>query len=228
MNSTLEDAFERMYQRYGAQDWWPGDSPLEIIVGAVLTQNTNWKNVELAIDNLRQANVLSIVELLCIETNKLEELIRPAGYFRLKTKRLRNVLQFIVSEFGSIDSMFRSELHTLRNQLLEVNGVGPETADAILLYAGDLPTFVIDTYTRRVASRHGWIEMDADYDALKALFETHLRDYRGATGNYRSATELFNEYHALLVNVGKDYCKPTPQCDDCPLCAMLPKNGPLI
>lgn len=227
MKATLENAFQRMYQRYGSQSWWPGDSQLEIIVGAVLTQNTNWKNVELAIDNLRQANVLSIVELLRIETKEMEKLIRPAGYYRVKTKRLRNVLRFIVSQFGSIEAMFRCELSTLRKQLLEVNGIGPETADAILLYAGGLPTFVIDAYTNRVAKRHGWIDKEASYDSLKELFETHLQDFRGTNGEYETATALFNEYHALLVNVGKDYCKPTPRCEDCPLCAMLPKNGPL-
>lgn len=211
----IDEAYNRMYAAFGPQHWWPGQSALEVIVGAVLTQNTNWKNVELAIDNLRNANVLALDALHSVELETLESLIRPAGYFRLKSKRLKNVVNFIVNNYGDVDSMFRESVDELRRQLLKVNGVGPETADSILLYAGNQPTFVIDAYTARIAKRHGWIELEAEYHDLKEFFESHLnRD-----------VALFNEYHALIVRVGKDFCKPQPRCEDCPLQPMLPESG---
>ena len=156
MSASLHEVYERLYAAYGPQHWWPGESPFEIVVGAVLTQNTSWKNVERAIDNLRQADLLSPEELFAVPQEELAELIRPAGYYRLKAKRLRNLLQLIVEEFdGSLPAMFSMELSELRERLLAVNGIGPETADSILLYAGEFPTFVIDTYTARIVKRHG-------------------------------------------------------------------------
>lgn len=216
-NQKLMDAYRRMTEHYGDLNWWPGESQIETIVGAVLTQNTNWTNVEKAIENLRAAKSLDLQSLLSLKVEDLENLIRPAGYFRIKTQRLRNLLSFIANEYGDTETMFASDAAKLREQLLAVNGVGPETADSILLYAGEKPTFVIDTYTHRVAKRHGWIELDADYATLKAFFEKHLeRD-----------VALYNEYHALLVNIGKEHCKPTPRCENCPLQELLTNNGPI-
>ncbi len=217
MSTKLQEAFERMLAAFGPQHWWPGDSPFEIMVGAVLVQNTAWRNVEHAINNLRAAGVMEPHALYKLPPAELADLIRPAGYYQVKTKRLRNLLRFLVEQYdGSLDVMFGTSLSSLREELLAINGIGSETADAILLYAGGLPTFVVDTYTHRVLARHGWLEYDASYDDIKDYFESTLPV---------DAT-LYNEYHALLVRIGKDYCKrTTPNCEACPLAEMLPESG---
>jgi endonuclease-3 related protein len=155
--------------------------------------------------------------LYAVQPGELAELIRPAGYFQVKAGRLRNLLQFVIEHYdGSLDRMFRTQLATLREQLLAIHGIGPETADAILLYAGGMPTFVVDTYTHRVLARHGWIAYEADYHQIKDHFETALPP----------DAALYNEYHALLVRVGKEFCRRTaPHCEACPLAAMLPASG---
>jgi endonuclease-3 related protein len=214
MTPALHAAYERLFAAFGPQRWWPGDSPFEIMVGAVLVQNTAWRNVERAIEQLRQAGVMEPAALYALPVDELAELIRPAGYYRLKAKRLRNLLAFVLEEYGgSLNAMFAADLTTLRQQLLAIQGIGPATADAILLYAGGLPTFVVDTYTHRILSRHGWIGYDADYHQIKDFFESNLP----------ADAPLYNEYHALLVRVGKDYCRRSaPRCEGCPLVQMLP------
>jgi endonuclease-3 related protein len=153
-----------------------------------------------------------------VSPEELEELIRPAGYYRIKARRLRNVLALLVERYdGSLEAMFQTEPSQLREELLSINGVGPETADSILLYAGGVPTFVVDTYTHRVLARHGWIDFRVDYYEIKDRFESELP----------ADASLFNEFHALLVQVGKEHCKKTPQCDGCPLSPLLPDGGPL-
>lgn len=217
--ARLRGVYRRLLKYFGPQEWWPGESPFEVMVGAVLTQNTSWKNVERAIDNLRRADVLTLEAMYALPVEELAELIRPAGYFRLKARRLRNLLEFIVDEHqGSLEVMFATEHEQLREALLGVNGVGPETADSILLYAGDKPTFVVDAYTHRVLKRHGWIEHAADYHTIKEHFERHLRQ----------DVALFNEYHALLVRVGNGYCRKQPNCEACPLAPVLPPKGPHV
>ncbi len=187
-------------------------------MGAVLTQNTSWKNVERAIANLRSKDVLAPQPLYRLSHAALAELIRPAGYFRLKALRLMNLLEFLFTRYdGSLRRMFATDLSTLRKELLSVNGIGPETADSILLYAGQMPTFVVDAYTNRVLKRHGWIEPEADYHQVQQLFHSRLE----------TDVALFNEYHALLVRVGNAHCRRRPRCEDCPLARMLPRNGPL-
>jgi endonuclease-3 related protein len=220
MSTKLMETYERMLAKFGPQHWWPGDSPFEIMVGAVLVQNTSWRNVEHAIKNLRDAAVMEPHALYKVPPAELAELIRPAGYYQLKTKRLRNLLRFVVEQYdGSLEAMFSTSLASLREQLLEINGIGPETADAILLYAGGLPTFVVDTYAHRILARHGWLDYDATYDDIKDYFESTLPD----------DAALYNEYHALLVRVGKDYCKRTaPNCEACPLAEMLPAGGIVV
>lgn len=189
------------------------------MVGAVLTQNTSWKNVARAIENLRQAELLDPLSLYELDVEELAELIRPAGYFRLKARRLRNLLSLIVERYdGSLDAMFAVDLPTLREQLLSVNGIGPETADSILLYAAEKPTFVVDTYTHRVLSRHGLIEPEADYHRIQQFFHDELP----------TDVPLYNEFHALLVRVGNAHCRRTPKCEGCPLAHMLPEGGPLL
>ena len=219
MATKLCEVYRRLFDAFGPQHWWPGESPFEVVVGAVLTQNTNWRNVEKAIENLRQADLLDVLALYDVPVEELEELIRPAGYFRIKARRLHNLLELLVDGYdGSLEAMFRTDLPTLREQLLGVHGIGPETADSILLYAGGLPSFVIDAYTHRVLARHGWIDFDADYHEIQDHFQDNLPD----------DAALYNEYHALLVHLGKCYCgKSKPKCGDCPLAEFLPDGGPL-
>jgi len=214
----MHDVYRRLFDALGPQHWWPGETPFEIIVGAVLTQNTNWQNVEKAICNLREADLLAPAALHAVPIGELEELLRPAGYFRVKARRLHNLLAFLMEQYnGDLDAMFATNVNTLREKLLALNGIGPETADSILLYAGGLPVFVVDAYTHRILSRHGWIDMEADYHQIQDFLQGQLPD----------DPALFNEYHALLVYVGKHYCrKRLPKCDQCPLHDLLPEGGP--
>ena len=214
--SNAHRVYERLAGELGGQGWWPGESPFEVLVGAVLVQNTAWKNVEQAIGNLREEDLLEPVRLLAVPVEELEELIRPAGYYRLKTKRLRNLLEFVVEEYGgSLEAMAEVDTETLRGQLLAINGIGPETADSILLYALEKPVFVVDTYTQRIFSRHGWVSNETDYHQL----QEHL------VGELPRDVQLYNEMHALLVNVGHHFCRKTPKCEGCPLVDMLPEGG---
>lgn len=218
-SSRLAKAYRRLFDAFGPQRWWPGDTRFEMIVGAMLTQNTSWKNVERAIGNLRKADLLEPHALDNVPLEELEELLQPAGYFRVKAKRLRSLLKFLIERYdGSLDAMFETRLDQLRQELLDVHGVGPETADSILLYAGGLPIFVVDAYTHRIFARHGWIGFDAQYD--------EIQDY--VQGELPPDAPMYNEFHALLVRLGKDYClKRNPKCPECPLREMLPASGPL-
>jgi endonuclease III related protein len=215
----LTDVFHRLLDVFGPQHWWPGETPFEVIVGAVLTQNTSWQNVERAIGKLKDADLLDPQALYGVAVEELEELIQPAGYFRVKARRLRCLLEFLVDRYGgSLDAMFQTNLSTLREELLSVHGIGPETADSILLYAGGLPSFVVDAYTHRVFARHGWIGYDADYH--------QIQDY--VHGELAQDSPTYNEFHALIVRLGKDFCKKSnPKCAECPLREMLPRGGPL-
>jgi endonuclease III related protein len=219
MPSKMHQVHEHLTKALGPQHWWPGDTPFEIMVGAVLTQNTNWQNVVRAITNLREADLLEPHALYNVPPEELEELIHPAGYFRVKAGRLRSLLKFIIERYdGSLEKMFRTDLAELRAELLAVNGIGPETADSILLYAGNLPTFVVDAYTHRILARHGWIDFEADYH--------QIQDY--LISSLPLDAQLYNEFHAQFVYLGKHYCKKTgPKCHECPLFKMLPKGGPL-
>ncbi len=219
MTVNLGEVYRCLFDALGPQHWWPADSPFEVMVGAVLVQNTNWQNVKKAVDNLREADLLEPHALYEVPTEELEELIRPSGYFRIKARRLHNLLEFFVGRYdGSLEDMFATDPTSLRRELLTVDGVGPETADSILLYAGGLPVFVVDTYTHRVLARHGWIGFDADYHAIQDYFQSGLPE----------DPALYNEYHALLVRLGKEYCrKSKPKCEQCPLAEWLPDAGPL-
>lgn len=200
--------------------WWPAKTPFEVIVGAILTQSTAWANVERAIANLRAARVLTPSAMLGVRTSRLAALVRPSGYFRQKAKKLKAFLRFLQSEYhGSLKRMFQTPTEGLRAKLLAVHGIGPETADSILLYAGNLPVFVVDAYTHRIFSRHGITSAKPDYETVRELFESTLpRDPR-----------LFNEFHALVVNIGKHWCrKREPRCGECPLAALLPADSPFL
>ena len=209
MPNRISAIYQKLFDHFGPQHWWPADSPLEVMVGAVLTQNTNWINVNRAINNLRDQHLLSIDSLSSIPEEHLAALIRPAGYYNLKAKRLRNLLELILQDFeGSLATFFNQPLDTLRAKLLAVKGIGPETADSILLYAGEKPVFVVDAYTHRILYRHHLVPEDATYHEIQTRFTDALP----------SDTLLFNEYHALLVQAGKKFCKKTsPRCESCPL-----------
>lgn len=204
----LKDIYNRLFASFGPQHWWPGKTKFEVMVGAILTQNTNWSNVERAIANLRKHNLLSPGKLKQIPANRLATLIKPAGYFNIKAKRLKNFIDFFIKEYnGDIRKMSRQDTSTLRNKLLAVNGIGHETADSILLYALEKPVFVVDAYTKRMLIRHYLASSDYDYYALQRLFMNNLKPN----------TKMFNEYHALIVRLSKEMCKTKPQCGICPL-----------
>ena len=209
IHEQLTDIFERLYGHFGVQDWWPGDSNFEIMVGAVLTQNTNWNNVEKALENLQRAGVLSYERMSELPVDLLAEYIRPAGYFNIKAGRLKNLLAMIGEKFGgNIDSMVDVETEPLLKSLLSIKGIGPETADSILLYACNRPVFVVDSYTYRILVRHDLIPEDFGYEEIQQLFMDNLEP----------DTRLYNEFHALLVCVGQEFCKKTiPKCEGCPL-----------
>ena len=205
----LMEIHSRLYRHFGPQGWWPGKTPFEIAVGAILTQNTNWSNVEKAVANLKKEKVLSPRKLFSLSERRLATLIRPSGYFNVKAKRLRSFLSLLCGKHsGSLKRLFHLPLEELREELLSVNGIGEETADSIILYAAEKPTFVVDAYTRRILSRHGLCKPGASYSEIKHFFESKLKP----------DVEFFNEFHALLVRLGKTLCRPrNPLCTECPL-----------
>ena len=207
--------YRLLFAKWGPQHWWPGRTRLDIVVGAILTQNTAWTNVEKAIELLRKARALNLCRLHDADLKTLAEWIRPAGYFNVKARRLRAFTQMMFDRFGGdLRQLFALETPALRETLLGVNGIGPETADSILLYAGGRPVFVVDAYTRRFMIRHGWIGADSKYNDISRLFMERLsRD-----------VALYNEYHALIVALGKNLCRSKPRCAECPLQPLLPSR----
>ena len=210
----LYSIYQKLYRAFGPQHWWPGDTPFEIAIGAILTQNTNWTNVEKAIQNLKRNNALSVRALHTMPVKVLAELIRPSGYFNIKAKRLKSFIAFLKNDYhSSMKKMKNRDIGSLRKKLLSIHGVGSETADSILLYALDKPVFVIDAYTKRVLSRHGIMDYKDSYDTFQKLFHSTLK----------KDIQMFNEYHALFVRVGKTFCKQQkPLCDECPLHSLFP------
>jgi endonuclease-3 related protein len=205
----LDEYFNSLFTALGPQHWWPGKTPFEVIIGAILTQNTSWKNVELAIANLREEGLLSHAGIERANPRHLAKLLRPSGYFRMKARKLKAFAGFLRAEYqGSLRRMFATPVLELREKLLRVWGIGPETADSILLYAGKQPVFVVDAYTKRILARHGWISEKARYEDVRWMFE---RQFPGDE-------KRFNELHALIVHTGKRWCRPQqPLCGECPL-----------
>jgi endonuclease III related protein len=210
----LHEYYNVLLSACGPQSWWPGRTRFEIIVGAILTQNTSWINAELAIRTLRLERSLSPDAIEKTSAERLASLIRSSGYFRQKARRLKEFVAFLKTQYsGSLNKLFRTPTLVLRKQLLSVHGIGPETADSILLYAGDHPVFVVDAYTRRILERHGLVHEKHSYEEIRGLFEKSLP----------SDPKLFNEFHALIVHVGKQFCRPkSPACSGCPLHCFLP------
>jgi endonuclease-3 related protein len=204
----LMEMYHLMLNHFGPQHWWPAADALEMMVGAILTQNTSWKNVEKAIKNLKKRSILNIRALHSISVPELAEEIRPAGYFNIKAARLKNLIDFIVERYnGDVSMLLTEKTDILREGLLSIRGVGSETADSILLYAVGRPIFVIDSYTHRILNRHGLADDQASYHELQELFMDNLAEDTG----------LFNEFHALIVGIGKQYCRRKPLCGKCPL-----------
>ena len=244
----LRAYFHTLYEAWGCQHWWPAHSPFEVIVGAYLTQNTSWTNVERALANLRQERLLSVSGIRRTPLRKLEQMIRSAGYFRQKAQRLKTFVSFLDKRYGgSLTRMFGEPTEKLREELLALNGVGPETADSILLYAGNHAAFVVDAYTRRVLDRHALVPQHATYGEIRDLFERSLSPLadtfptvissatatgprgsshppsRMSTAERAALVQVFNEMHGLIVGVGKNYCKKSqPECEGCPLQKFLP------
>lgn len=206
VSEVLRDIYRRLMDRYGPQHWWPAREPFEVIVGAILTQSTAWSNVEKAIINLRTADKLSPEMLRLMSEDELAGLLHPCGYFNVKARRLKAFVRWSGEEYDDrLDRMFAQDIASLRNQLLGVYGIGEETADSIILYAGNKPAFVIDAYTRRIIGRIGLAPDNSSYTAHQSLFMANLP----------ADTRLFNEYHALLVRLAKEVCKTRPLCRDC-------------
>ena len=239
--------YSTLARAWGRQHWWPAKSRFEVIVGAYLTQNTSWRNVEIAMENLRSAKVLSAQGIRNVPLNRLQRLIRSSGYFRQKARSLKTFVKFLDRRYaGSLSKMFAQPTAELREQLLSLNGVGPETADSILLYAGQHPVFVVDAYTRRLAERHGILSEKATYEEIRVLFEQALTRVPELTSIVPGAqttgsashppsrmslarrsplAQIFNEMHGLIVSAGKQYClKAKAQCQQCPLGPLLPDD----
>jgi endonuclease-3 related protein len=251
--AVIRQYYNVLYQAWGAQHWWPAETPFEVIVGAYLTQNTAWTNVERALANLRSAQLLSVEGIRRVRLARLERLIRPSGYFRQKARRLKTFVAFLDRQYGgSLEKLFSQLTDRLREELLSLNGVGPETADSILLYAANHPVFVVDAYTRRILDRHGILPEKADYEQIRELFQRSLEAvaaeqeqlstrateplaarFRGAahppsamsTARRTALAQVYNEMHGLIVGVGKQYCrKSKAECEGCPLQPFLPRK----
>ena len=208
MKSPLMEIYQRLYRAYGPQRWWPGETSFEVMVGAILTQNTAWRNVEKAIQKLKEKGVLHGQGIQQLKKSQLARMIKSSGYYRVKADRLKAFVAFLFEQYeGHLERMAKEPLDDLRRKLLEVRGIGPETADSILLYALRRPIFVVDAYTKRILARHWMISEKASYEEVQRLFMDRLP----------ADEKLFNEYHALVVHLGKTLCKRIPKCDICPI-----------
>lgn len=206
------EIFKHLYKFYGPQYWWPAKTKLEVIIGAILTQSTAWSNAEKAIKNLKKYNLISADKLYKIKVDKLAQLIKPSGYYNIKAVRVKNFINFLFNQYqGSLHKMFRDKDGVLRDSLLSIKGLGQETADSILLYAASRPIFVVDAYTKRIFSRHHLINTNDSYQDIQSKFMGHLKHDQ----------YLFGEYHALIVELGKNACRKKPNCDRCPLINIL-------
>jgi endonuclease-3 related protein len=214
-SQKLNEIYQALFARYGPQSWWPGDTPFEVIVGAILTQSAAWGNVEKAIANLKKAGALNPISLRNLELGKIAELVYPSGYYNAKALKLRAFVEYLgAAHRASLDKLFSLDVPTLRDELLNVHGIGPETADSIILYAAHKPIFVIDAYTRRIISRLGLNPAREDYSSYQALLMENLP----------ADETLFNEYHALFVRHGKEVCKKTPVCANCCLSKLCSRH----
>jgi len=204
---NLMNVYNRLFKRFGPQHWWPGETRFEVIVGAILTQNTAWKNVEKAIKNLKKEKMLNCKKIANMDTRKLEKMIQPSGFYKQKAERLKKFCKYLEKNYNSdLNKFFDRDTDIVRNELLSLNGIGNETADSILLYAGEKLKFVVDAYTVRVCERTG-VKKVKTYHQLQDFFEKNLP----------KDIQLYKESHALIVELGKNFCRRKPRCDGCPL-----------
>jgi len=201
----LNDLYAVLKARFGFLNWWPADSKEEVITGAILTQQTSWKNVEKAISNLKSARVISVEKLANINLKKLEKLVKPSGFYKQKAKRIKNFMRYVNQNYGTLENLFNKNPVELREELLKLHGVGKETADSIILYAAEKPVFVVDAYTKRIIGRVYGLKME--YTELQNFIQS----------NTKKNTAFYKDFHAQFVELGKNYCKTKPLCDDCPL-----------
>ncbi len=207
---TLETVYQKLFSAFGPRHWWPGETPFEVAVGAILTQNTSWSNASAAVQELKRRNLLDPQRMGKLPQRQLAKSIRPSGYFNQKARRLKVFVRYLMEHYGGrMHLMRKAPLRRLRRELLELWGIGPETADSILLYALGKPVFVVDAYTKRILARHGLVPWDSSYDQIQRLFQGALEG--------RGKTRKYNEYHALIVETGKEFCHPQPFCSSCPL-----------
>ncbi len=208
LTTRLQELYRRLYDAFGPQGWWPGETPLEVALGAILTQNTNWRNVSRVITALKDEGKLDATLLGDMPEAELASRFRSAGYYNIKARRVKNFLDIFAERFdNSMEKMATAAWEPLRDNLLKLHGIGPETADSILLYALHKPTFVVDAYTFRILSRHNLVTDPCSYEELRQFFMDRLP----------REVPLYQEFHALLVQVGKDFCRPQPRCSGCPL-----------
>jgi endonuclease-3 related protein len=206
LTAVLTEIFRRLFERYGPQHWWPAEEPFEVIVGAILTQSAAWTNVEKAISNLKKAGKLSPKALRRLPEAELARLIYPSGYYNVKARKLKALAEWLGEKYNdSLEKLFAQDTGEIRKQLLDVYGIGEETADSIILYAGDKPVFVIDAYTRRITERLGLMPSTRSYTVYQQLF----------TNSLPADAAIFNEYHALLVRLAKETCRKKPLCTLC-------------
>ncbi len=215
MNPFIQPSYDALFAQWGKQHWWPGDTRIEMMLGAILTQNTAWSNVEKAMSNLRENKAITFRALEKASVEQISEWIRPAGYFNQKAGYIKGMVDTLRQRFdGSLNQLFILDTPILRKELLSWKGIGAETADSILLYAAERPVFVVDAYTKRFLSRHGWCDEKASYDSVAKLFTDQLPE----------DVQLYNEYHALIVRLGKEHCNTKPKCEGCPLEKFLPQS----
>lgn len=208
LTKHLQELYRLLFAAFGPQGWWPGETPFEVALGAILTQNTNWQNVSRVIAALKAQGCLNPLALGEMPEAELARRFRPAGYYNLKARRVKNFLAFVAERYGnSMENLAAKAWDRLRDELLQIKGIGPETADSILLYALHQPTFVVDSYTFRILNRHGLVADPCSYEELRQLCMDHLP----------GDVSLYQEFHALLVRLGKDFCRPQPRCAGCPL-----------
>ncbi len=208
LENSLLRIYDILFKRFGPQHWWPGDTPFEIVLGAILTQNTSWLNVTKAIQNIKNNGCLEPEALYHLNINQLAGLIKPSGYYKIKAQRIKAFMDHLYCKhYGSLEHLFAREINTLRKELLGIKGIGHETADSIILYAANKPIFVVDAYTRRIFYRHGFFPEKWPYERIQSFFMDILP----------KSAEIYNEYHALIVKLGKEYCKKKFNCQECPL-----------
>jgi endonuclease-3 related protein len=206
-SKTVKNIYQTLLKHYGPQHWWPGDTPFEVMVGAILTQRTSWRNVEQAIKNLKKAGLMTADSIAGSSVDKIRSLVRPSGFYNVKAERLFSLARYLNENYDSPEDIFKNDIQDVREELLGLRGIGKETADSMILYAGNNPIFVVDAYTKRMCERLDIPVKSLDYDDLQSYFQEAMP----------KDANIYKEFHALIVIHGKEMCKTRPVCKGCPL-----------